>query len=252
MVFTDNRGYLRRMMADLLILLKANSLPSIDAKNLGFGFKMVLMKKNIVIGVAGGTGSGKTTVVGAIADKMNDYDILIIQHDSYYKDQSYLPLSERERINYDHPDALETSLLLQNLKDLAAGNQVEVPEYDFASHARKKFGKLLLPAKVIILEGILVLADHQLRQLMDIKIFVDTDDDIRFIRRLQRDTIERQRSIGAVIRQYMESVKPMHIDFAGPSKKYADIILPGANNNVAVDMVVLWLEMKLTGQRVYK
>ena len=199
---------------------------------------MVLMKKPIIIGVAGGTGSGKTTIVRAIADKMNHSDIVIIQHDSYYRDRSYLPLSERERINYDHPEALETSLLLQNLKDLVAGNQVEVPEYDFAFHTRKKFGKLVLPAKVIILEGILVLADHQLRELMDVKIFVDTDDDIRFIRRLQRDTMERQRSIGAVIKQYMESVRPMHIEFAGPSKKYADIILPGANNNVAVDIVV--------------
>jgi len=205
---------------------------------------MVLMKKPIVIGVAGGTGSGKTTLSRAIADKMNHYDIVIIQHDSYYKDRSYLPLSERERINYDHPDALETSLLLQNLKDLVAGNQVEVPEYDFVSHTRKKFGKLVLPAKVIILEGVLVLTDHQLRELIDIKIFVDTDDDIRFIRRLQRDTIERQRSIEAVIKQYMESVRPMHIEFAGPSEKYADIILSGANNNVAVDMVASMIRNK--------
>ena len=202
------------------------------------------MKKPIVIGVAGGTGSGKTTIVRAIADKMNHYDIVIIQHDSYYKDRSSLPLSERERINYDHPDALETSLLLQNLKDLVAGNQVEVPEYDFVSHTRKKLGKLVLPAKVIILEGVLVLTDHQLRELIDIKIFVDTDDDIRFIRRLQRDTIERQRSIEAVIKQYMESVRPMHIEFARPSKKHADIILSGANNNVAVDMVASMVKKK--------
>ena len=205
---------------------------------------MGLMKKPIVIGVAGGTGSGKTTIARAIAEKVNPSDIVIIQHDSYYKDRSYLPLSERERINYDHPEALETSLLLQDLKDLVAGNQVEVPEYDFTSHTRNKFGKLVSPAKIIILEGILVLADHQLRELMDVKIFVDTDDDIRFIRRLQRDTTERKRSIGAVINQYMESVRPMHIEFAGPSKKHADIILPGSNNNVAVDMVVSMVRNK--------
>ena len=207
------------------------------------------MEKTLVIGVAGGTGSGKTTLSRAIADKINHHDIVIIQHDSYYMNRSYLPLSERESINYDHPDALETNLLLQHLKELFSGNQVEIPVYDFTTHTRKKVGNRIGPAKVIIIEGVLIFTDRLLRELIDIKIFVDTDDDIRFIRRLQRDTIERQRSIESVIKQYMECVRPMHIEFAERSKRYADIIVSEAHNHVFIDLVLSMINSKIDGSK---
>lgn len=196
------------------------------------------IKNSVIVGVAGGTGSGKTTIVEAIIKNLGYRGVVAIQHDSYYKDRSHLSPSEREKVNYDHPDSLETELLVQHLKQLVTGRKVEVPLYDFSTHTRKKAGKPISPDKIIIVEGILIFVDKDLRKMMDLKIFVDTDDNIRFIRRLQRDIKERQRSVATVTKQYMETVKPMHKEFVEPSKKYADIIIPAGHNPVAIDLLV--------------
>lgn len=201
-----------------------------------------------IIGVAGGTGSGKTTVTQAIVDSLNHQGIVIIQHDSYYRDRSHLLLQERKNINYDHPDAVETQLLVEHLKELILGQKTEIPVYDFSKHTRKKVGKVVGPAKAVVVEGILIFTNPDLRKLMDIRIFVDTDDDIRFIRRLQRDIKERQRSMESVIQQYMETVRPMHIEFVAPSRKYADIIIPEGHNPVAIDVVVSMIKDKIYSQ----
>ncbi len=193
--------------------------------------------KPIVIGVAGGTGSGKTTVSEAILDRVGPDTIAYIQHDSYYRDLGHLPPQEREGVNFDHPDALESELLAEHLRLLKQGHTVEVPVYDFTTHTRKPQRRPVAPHKVILVEGILIFADKGLR--MDIKVYVDTDADIRFIRRLQRDMTERRRTVESVIRQYTETVRPMHLEFVEPSKRYADIIIPeGGFNVTAVDMIV--------------
>lgn len=199
--------------------------------------------KPIIIGVAGGTGSGKTTVSEAILERVGRERITYIQHDSYYKDLSHLPLEERHRINFDHPDALDTNLLVEQLKRLQAGSPAEVPIYDFTTHRRRKETRRVEPRRVTLVEGILIFADKALRELMDVKIFVDTDADIRFIRRLQRDITERGRTVESVMRQYLETVRPMHLEFVEPSKRYADIIIPeGGFNVTAIDMVVARVE----------
>jgi len=199
--------------------------------------------KPIIIGVAGGTGSGKTTVSEAILERVGRERITYIQHDSYYKDLSPLPLEERHKINFDHPDALETNLLVEHLERLQAGSPVEVPIYDFTTHTRRKETRRAEPRGVTLVEGILIFADKALRDLMDIRIFVDTDPDIRFIRRLRRDITERGRTLESVIHQYLETVRPMHLEFVEPSKRYADIIIPeGGFNVTAIDMVVARVE----------
>jgi uridine kinase len=196
-------------------------------------------RRPIIIGVAGGTGSGKTTVSQAILDRVGRDKIAYIQHDFYYKDRSHLPPEERLKINFDHPDALETGLLVQHLKELRAGHPVEVPVYDFTTHARTSQRQWVEPRLVILVEGILIFADNALRDMMDVKIYVDTDADIRFIRRLERDITERGRSMRSVIDQYLATVRPMHLEFVEPSKRYADVIIPeGGFNPVALDMVV--------------
>lgn len=193
----------------------------------------------IIIGVAGGTGSGKTTVAQAILERVGRDRIAYIQHDSYYRDQSHLPSEERTRINFDHPDALETALLVQHLKELRAGHPVEVPVYDFTTHTRTSQTRRVEPRRVILVEGILIFADKALRDMMDVKIYVDTDADIRFIRRLERDIAERGRTMRSVIDQYLSTVRPMHLEFVEPSKRYADIIIPeGGFNTVALDMII--------------
>ncbi|MGD8330013.1 MAG: uridine kinase [Acidobacteriota bacterium] len=193
----------------------------------------------IVIGVAGGTGSGKTTVVRKIVDSLGDDAVSFIQHDFYYKDHPQLSLEDRGALNYDHPDALETSLLVAHLGTLRGGEAVDAPRYDFSLHARKKETQRVEPRRAIILEGILILVDQALRELMDIKIFVDTDPDVRFIRRLLRDLDERGRTLESVVDQYQKTVRPMHLKFVEPSKRYADIIIPeGGSNTVAVDMLL--------------
>ncbi len=206
-------------------------------------------KKRIIIGVAGGTGSGKTTVAETILDRVGRDRIAYLQHDSYYKDRSHLPLEERANVNFDHPDALESTLLAQHLTFLKRGQAVAVPLYDFTVHTRKTETARVEPRTVILVEGILILAEKVLRDLMDIKIFVDTDSDIRFIRRLQRDITERGRTMESVIRQYMETVRPMHLEFVEPSKRYADIIVPeGGFNVAAIDMIVAKVEAMIGGE----
>mgnify|MGYP001086817023 FL=1 len=197
----------------------------------------------IIIGVAGGTGSGKTTVSQAILDRVGRDRIAYIQHDSYYKDRSHLPLEERAKINFDHPDALETRFLVQHLKELRDGHPVEVPVYDFTTHTRTSQTQRVEPRRVILVEGILIFADGALRDMMDVKIYVDTDADIRFIRRLERDITERGRTMRSVVDQYLATVRPMHLEFVEPSKRYADVIIPeGGFNPVALDMVVARIE----------
>lgn len=195
--------------------------------------------KPFVIGVAGGSGSGKTTVVRRIVDSLGDDQVSLLEHDRYYRDRGDLRLEERAALNYDHPDSLETDLLVQHLHALRNGTPVEAPVYDFARHARLRDTTTVLPRRAIIVEGILIYADPDLRRLMDVKVFVDTDDDTRFIRRLRRDLAERGRTVESVIDQYLGTVKPMHLEFVEPSKRYADVIIPlGGHNTVAIDMLL--------------
>lgn len=192
----------------------------------------------VVIGVAGGTGSGKTTVSRAILDRVGRERITYLQHDSYYRDHGHLPMEEREEVNYDHPDSLETELLVEHLGDLAAERPVQVPVYDFTHHVRREETETLEPAPVVLVEGILVLADKALRDRMDVKVYVDTAADIRFIRRLRRDLEERGRTLDSVVEQYRDSVRPMHLEFVEPSKRHADVIVPeGGFNTVALDLL---------------
>ncbi len=193
----------------------------------------------LIIGVAGGTASGKTTVVQAILDRVGYEHIAHIQHDSYYKDLSHLPLEERRKFNFDHPDALDTPLLIQHLKELRQGHSVEIPEYDFATYCRLPHTRTVHPCPVVIVEGILILAEPALRELIDLKIYVDTDADLRLIRRITRDIAERGRTIESVIEQYLATVRPMHLEFVEPSKRYADVIIPlGGHNVAALELVV--------------
>lgn len=195
--------------------------------------------RSLLLGVAGGTGSGKTTVSHAILERVGRERIAYLQHDAYYRDRSALPRAERARINYDHPDSLETDLLIEHLKQLRAGHAIEMPQYDFAQHVRQAATRRVEPRAVILVEGILIFADRALRDLFDIKIFVDTDSDLRVLRRLQRDIAERGRTVESVIAQYLETVRPMHLEFVEPSKRYADIIIPeGGFNMIAIDLVV--------------
>jgi uridine kinase len=193
----------------------------------------------LVIGVAGGSGSGKTTVVRRIVDALDASGVTVLEHDRYYRDRNDLRLEERAALNYDHPDSLETDLLVNHINELRAGRAVQVPVYDFTRHARVPSTETVAPTRALIVEGILIYTDAGLRALMDIKVFVDTDDDTRFIRRLQRDTSERGRTMQSVIDQYLSTVKPMHLEFVEPSKRYADIIVPqGGYNAVAIDMLL--------------
>lgn len=195
--------------------------------------------KPLVIGVAGGSGSGKTTVVREIIRNIGRSHVTVIHHDSYYRDVKEMPFEERIKINYDHPDSLETSLLIRHLHELNAGRSVNVPVYDFTAHLRAPEVEQMEPRKVIIVDGLLILWDRELRSMMDIKVFVDTDSDLRFIRRLSRDIQERGRSAESVIEQYITTVRPMHLEFVEPSKRYADVIIPqGGHNLVGVDMLL--------------
>jgi uridine kinase len=195
-------------------------------------------KRPLVLGVAGGTGSGKTTVVRSISQSLGPGCAVVIQHDLYYRDRSGLTASDRNSLNFDHPDALETSLLAQHLRQLLAGQVIHAPQYDFSSHTRMERTIPIEPRPVIILEGILVLAEKELRELIDIRAFVDAPDDVRFIRRLQRDLAQRGRSLESIIQQYLESVRPMHLAFVEPSRRHAHVILPGGGNPVAVELLL--------------
>ena len=195
--------------------------------------------KPLIIGVAGGTGSGKTTVANRIYESLKGVNVVALQQDAYYIDLSHLPLEERKKINFDHPSAFDSDLLIQQLKKLIKEQEIEKPIYSFTDYTRKKETEKVLPRDIIILEGILVLEEEKIRNLLDIKIYVDADEDERFIRRLVRDTKERGRSMDSVIEQYLNVVKPMFLQFVEPSKRYADIVIPqGGLNDVAIDIIV--------------
>jgi uridine kinase len=200
----------------------------------------------VIVGIAGGTGSGKTTVANVILDRVGAQNIAYIPHDAYYKDLNDLPTAQRHLVNFDHPNSLDTPLLIEHLKQLKQWHSIDIPIYDFKTHTRTKQTNQVKPQMVVIVEGILIFAESALRELFDVKIYVDTDPDIRFIRRLQRDIIERGRTTDSVIHQYLSTVRPMHLEFVEPSKRYADVIIPeGGLNSVAMDMVVARLEVLL-------
>jgi uridine kinase len=200
----------------------------------------------IVIGIAGGSGSGKTTVAQEILQRVGPDRIAFLQHDAYYKDLSGLPPTQRAEVNFDHPNSLETDLLISHVEKLKKGEPVEVPVYDFAHHCRTNKSFTVQPRGVILVEGILIFVEAALRNICDVKIFVDTDSDIRFIRRLQRDIAERSRTTESVVKQYLSTVRPMHLEFVEPSKRYADIIIPEGGMNIpALDMVVARIEALL-------
>jgi len=205
----------------------------------------------LVIGIAGGTGSGKTTVANVILERVGAKHIAYIPHDAYYKDILDLPAAQRDLINFDHPNSLDTDLMIKHIQALKNGKSIELPVYDFKTHSRTTQTIHIQPQQVILVEGILIFVDAELRRLCDVKIFVDTDADIRFIRRLQRDIEERGRTTTSVVRQYLDTVRPMHLEFVEPSKRYADVIIPeGGLNTVAMDMVVARLESLLRGDPV--
>ena len=192
----------------------------------------------LLIGIAGGTGSGKTTVAQRIQEYFRHARVVVLPQDAYYKDQSHLPMEERIKVNYDHPDAFDHDLLFSQMHDLLHGKSISHPVYDYKTHSRSSETQTVEPQPIIVLEGILILNDPRLRELMDIKIFVDTAPDICFIRRLKRDIAERGRSVDSVINQYMETVRPMYFQFIEPSKRHADLIIPrGGKNTVAIDVI---------------
>jgi len=194
---------------------------------------------SFVIGIAGGTGSGKTTIAQRIADAVPAEQVLVLEHDAYYRDLSHLDGGARALVNFDHPDALETSLLVEHLTSLRVGASVGVPVYDFGTHTRQSARRHVGPRPLILVEGILVLADERLRALFDLKLYVDTDADIRILRRLERDIEERGRSFESVREQYYSTVRPMHLMFVEPSKRWADVIVPeGGENRAAVELLV--------------
>ncbi|WP_302633382.1 uridine kinase [uncultured Clostridium sp.] len=197
------------------------------------------MKKPILIGITGGTGSGKSTIADALYSNFSNERITMIQQDMYYKDQSNLSMEERVKTNYDHPMAFDNDLLVEHLQKLIKGESIEKPRYDFTVHNRAKDTTTVEPREIIIVEGILILEDERIRNLLDIKVYVDTDADIRILRRLVRDIDERGRTVESVIDQYLTMVRPMHMEFTEPTKRYADIIIPeGGHNYVAIDILM--------------
>lgn len=196
------------------------------------------MNRCFIVGVAGGSGSGKTTVARNLVESFKDAPVRLIPQDAYYKDLSALPFEERTQVNYDHPLAFDNELLASHLDALLRGEAIEQPIYNYGTHSRAEHTLRIEPAPIIVVEGIMVLEDSKLRERMDIKVYVDTDADERFIRRLQRDLIERGRSIDSIIEQYLGSVRPMHLQFVEPAKRYADVIVPqGGANVVAIDLL---------------
>ena len=200
----------------------------------------------IIIGIAGGTGSGKTTVVRKITEQLPPNEVAVISQDSYYKDNSHLPMEQRKEINFDHPDAIEFDLLTQHLSELSIGNSIEEPEYSYLTCTRSKETTTVYPKSVLIVEGILVLTDAPLRKMFDIKVYVDCDSDLRLCRVIQRDIIERGRDVQQVLTRYEETVRPSHMQFIEPTKRFADIIVPeGGNNTVAIDILTNFIKQNL-------
>lgn len=200
--------------------------------------EMLPTLRPVTIGVAGGTGSGKTTVSHAIMERVGEDKVVYLPHDSYYLDLDQMPISAGEVVNFDHPNSLETSLMVEHVKQLQRGEAANIPTYDFSTHSRRAETLHVEPRPIILIEGILIFAEPALRELCDVRVFVDIDTDIRFIRRLKRDIVERGRSVESIIHQYLESVRPMHLEFVEPSKRYANVIIPeGGYNTVAIDLV---------------
>jgi len=207
---------------------------------------MIKNKTSLVIGIAGGTGSGKTTIADYILETVGPEKIAFLPHDAYYRDQTDLAYEERSQVNFDHPASLETELLIEHITNLRNQQTIHLPDYDFKTHSRTNKTIQINPQPIILIEGILILAEPELRNLFDLKIYVDTDADIRFIRRLKRDIEERGRTTESVIDQYLETVRPMHLDFVEPSKRYANVIIPeGGYNFVALDLIVARIESML-------
>ena len=198
----------------------------------------------LFIGIAGGSGSGKTTIAEAVTERLGG-KVVILPHDAYYRNRPELSLQERAEVNYDHPDSLETELLIENLESLRRGEPIEQPTYDFSEHLRRDATVSVSPAPVVMVEGILVLAEPGLREALDLKIFVDTDHDIRLARRLERDIEERGRTVASVMTQYFRTVRPMHLEFVEPSKRYADLIIPEGYNPAAVATVIAMIQARL-------
>lgn len=212
------------------------------------GYNSIMNSRSpLIIGIAGGSGSGKTTVAQTILQRVGPERISFLQHDAYYKDLSGLPPVQRVEVNFDHPNSLETELLTHHILQLKNGKPVEVPIYDFSTHSRTDKTYTVQPRAVILVEGILLFTEAPLRELFNVKIFVDTDPDLRFIRRLERDISERGRSLEMVVKQYLSTVRPMHLEFVEPSKRYADVVIPeGGFNAAALDMVVARIETMLS------
>ncbi len=205
------------------------------------------MNKPFVVGIAGGTGSGKTTVANRLRSAFASDQVVLLQHDFYYRSRADLSFREREQLNFDHPSALESELLIEHIEALVRGQKVAVPLYDFSTHLRKEETRQVNPAPIVLVEGILILFEPRLRELFDLKIYVDTDADLRIMRRIERDLLERQRSFEQVRDQYNETVRPMHLQFVEPSKRYADVIIPeGGYNQMALDLVTALLASRLS------
>jgi uridine kinase len=205
--------------------------------------------KPVIIAVAGGSASGKTTVVDKIVAAFDAHDVTVIKHDDYYKDQSDVPMEERLKVNYDHPFSLDNDLLFKQILDLIKGKDIVKPTYDFENFTRSNITEIIHPTQIIILEGILIMEDERIRELCDIKLFVEADDDLRFIRRLRRDMAERGRSMDSVVTQYLTTVKPMHFAFVKPTKRYADIIIPNdKDHEVAVDLIITKIKSIISNQ----
>ena len=195
--------------------------------------------KPLIIGIAGGSGSGKSTVARKVADALDASPVAFLDMDAYYNDYAHLSMDERRKINWDHPNSFDWELLVSQISALAAGQAVQKPQYDFVNHLRSKETVHIPPANVVVIDGILLLADPRTRSLCDVKVFVDTDTDIRLIRRLRRDILERGRPLDEILEQYLTTVQPMHLEFVEPSKRYADVIVPrGGHNEVAIEMIV--------------
>jgi len=205
--------------------------------------------KPLIIGIAGGSGSGKSTVARKVAEALSQSSVAFLDMDAYYRNFSHLPMEARNRVNWDHPEAFDTGLLVSQVRALCAGRPVDKPVYDFVSHTRSARTERVNPADVLVLDGILLFADEELRTLCDIKVFVDADADIRLVRRLKRDVMKRGRTLEEVIAQYLETVHPMHLQFVEPSKRYADVIVPrGGHNTIAIEMIVAKIQHRLRGR----
>jgi uridine kinase len=206
--------------------------------------------KPLIIGIAGGTGSGKTTVARNIARALPDASVAFLDMDGYYRNFAHLPLDERRKINWDHPEAFDLDLFASHLEQLARGDPIEKPVYDFATHVRSQRTERITPADVVVVDGILLFVDQRIRALFDVKVFVDADPDIRLVRRIQRDMSERDRPLEEILQQYLTTVRPMHQQFVEPGKRYADIILPhGGQNAVAIEMILTTIQRRIEARR---